>query len=94
MKKLKITLIIILSMLGVNSFAQYLMNNTAGSYTTCGGYFQDSGGGSPYGYNENSFLTFYPSDPNSKLMFNFISVSLEPNQDYLWARDGPIASSP
>jgi PKD repeat protein len=81
-------------MVGVNSFAQYLMNNTAGSYTTCGGYFQDSGGGSPYGYNENSFLTFYPSDPNSKLMFNFISVSLEPNQDYLWARDGPIASSP
>jgi hypothetical protein len=71
-------------LLNVSAQAQvFYMNDTAGSYTTCSGVFMDSGGGGLYGYDESSILTFYPSDPNSKLIFNFTSFSLEPNYDFL-----------
>jgi PKD repeat protein len=95
MKIIKITLFIILHIACVNSYAQYLMNDTAGSYTTCNGTFYDSGGsGGNYGFNEGSVLTFYPSTPNSKLTFNFYSYATELLGDFLRAYDGPDIFSP
>jgi PKD repeat protein len=71
------------------------MNNTAGSYTTCSGFFYDSGGASGnYSLNESSTLTFYPSTANSKLTFNFYSFASELFGDFLTAYDGPSIASP
>jgi PKD repeat protein len=95
MKIIKITLFIILNIICANSYAQYLMNDTAGSYTTCNGSFYDSGGpGGNYDFNEGSILTFYPSTPNSKLTFNFYSYATELLGDFLRAYDGPDIFSP
>ncbi len=71
----------------------YTMKN--GTETVYEGKFYDSGGQTGnYKDNENSILTFLPSDMNKAVRAEFLSFYVETDWDYLYVHDGPDTSYP
>jgi hypothetical protein len=68
------------------------------TYTVCDAHFFDAGGpASPYGMDENSTITFYPTVPTQKLTALFNSLEIEEGgsnciNDKLSVYDGPSVS--
>lgn len=82
--------------LTIGEVPQYTMGNA--TINTCNGTFLDSGGPeNNYSDNENFTMTFYPGTAGAKVRTDFLSFSLEPenncNYDYLRIYDGPATTS-
>ncbi len=72
-----------------------VFNMQNGQVSACIGRFYDSGGVSgDYSNNENLTMTFMPTNPQARLLFNFTSFNTENTFDRLFIYNGPNSSSP
>lgn len=66
-----------------------------GIVTTCSGNFYDTGGsGSNYANNQDITTVFAPSTPGAYISFNFTSLNIHLNYDFLYIYDGNSTSAP